>query len=66
MIGKRGILSGSPYTQTIAQALRTLEGGVDTLAFGIINMVPFCAAQAQTDANSLGKTLGEAIQTYSK
>lgn len=65
VIGKHGILSLTPFTQPIAAVLRTLEGGVDTLAFGIIDSVPGCAQDATQNKNNLDSTLGDAIDTYS-
>jgi len=56
LIGKDGILQsigGGP----IAAVLRALEKIVDTIAVGIIDAVPFCAAGAQSDANSLTKSI---------
>lgn len=65
VIGKHGLLSLTPFTQPIAQVLRTLEGGVDTIAFDIINEVPTCAQDATQNKNSLDSTLTDAINTYS-
>lgn len=65
VIGKHGLLSITPFTQPVAQILRTLEGGVDTLAFGIINEVPSCAKDAMQNKNSLDMTLQQSVQTYS-
>jgi hypothetical protein len=56
LIGKNGILTsigGAP----IAAVLRALEKIVDTIAFGIIDAVPFCAKGAQADADSLTKSI---------
>lgn len=64
VIGKHGLLSLTPFTQPIAQVLRVLEGGVDTLAFGIIDSVPTCAQEATQNKNSLDMTLEEAQNTY--
>ncbi|KAJ5569089.1 hypothetical protein N7450_011575 [Penicillium hetheringtonii] len=65
VIGKHGLLSLTPFTQPIAAVLRTLEGGVDTIAFGIIDSVPYCSQDATQNKNSLDSTLGDAIDTYS-
>lgn len=64
VIGKHGLLSLTPFTQPIAAALRALEGGVDTIAFGIIDSVPTCAQDATQNKNSLDSTLGDAVDTY--
>ncbi|KAJ5265072.1 hypothetical protein N7505_007865 [Penicillium chrysogenum] len=66
VIGKHGLLSLTPFTQPIAHVLRALEGGVDTLAFGIIDTVPTCAQDATQNKNSLDMTLQEAEDTYSQ
>ncbi|OJJ58353.1 hypothetical protein ASPSYDRAFT_46370 [Aspergillus sydowii CBS 593.65] len=66
VIGKHGLLSLTPFTQPIAHLLRALEGGVDTLAFGIIDTVPTCAQDAIQNKNSLDMTLQEAEDTYSQ
>lgn len=64
VIGKHGLLSLTPFTQPIAAVLRTLEGGVDTIAFGIIDTVPTCAEGATNDKNSLDMTLKDAQDKY--
>jgi hypothetical protein len=64
VIGKHGLLSLTPFTQPIAQVLRVLEGGVDTIAFAIIDQVPTCAQDATQNKNSLDSTLADAINTY--
>lgn len=65
VIGKHGLLSLTPFTQPMAAVLRTLEGGVDKLAFGIIDSVPTCAQDATQNKDSLDSTLGDAINVYS-
>lgn len=65
VIGKHGILSLTPFTQPIAAVLRTLEGVVDTLAFGIIDTVPTCAQDATQNKKSLDSTLQDAQDKYS-
>ncbi|KAJ5144439.1 hypothetical protein N7526_001947 [Penicillium atrosanguineum] len=65
VIGKHGLLSLTPFTQPISQVLRTLEGGVDTIAFGIIDTVPSCAQDATQNKNSLDSTLTDAVNEYS-
>lgn len=51
-IGKHGLLSLTPFTQPIGQVLRVLEGGVDALAFGIIDSVPNCGQEAKEQEQS--------------
>ncbi|KAF7540209.1 hypothetical protein G7054_g1608 [Neopestalotiopsis clavispora] len=64
VIGKHGLLSQTPFTAPMAAVLRTLEGAVDTLAFGVIDLVPTCAQGATQNLNSLDTTLNDAITTY--
>lgn len=64
VIGKHGLLSLTPFTQPIGAVLRTLEGGVDTLAFGIIDSVPTCAQDSTQNKNSLDSTLSDAVEKY--
>ncbi|KAJ5319902.1 hypothetical protein PENANT_c075G04585 [Penicillium antarcticum] len=65
VIGKHGILSTFSFTKPIATVLQTLEGGVDKLAFGIIDTVPTCAQDATQNKNALDQTLKDAETTYS-
>jgi hypothetical protein len=65
IIGKKGLLSGTPFTAPIAAGLRGIEGVVDKLAFGIIDLVPTCADGAKEDADALKGTIGDAIKEYS-
>ncbi|CAD6441284.1 0cb864f5-ed55-436c-a74e-906d753fb209 [Sclerotinia trifoliorum] len=63
LIGKGGLLQsvgGAP----IATVLRALEGVVDTIADGIIDAVPTCAAGAQSDAASLKTMIEKAECAY--
>ncbi|MCJ1334627.1 hypothetical protein MMC10_011339 [Thelotrema lepadinum] len=64
VIGTHGILALTPFTQPLAEILRLLEGGVDTLAFGIIDAVPTCAGEATDNKNSLDDSLQRAVDTY--
>ncbi|KAJ5278755.1 hypothetical protein N7478_004127 [Penicillium angulare] len=64
VIGKHGILSLTPFTKPIAAVLEQLEGGVDTLAFLIIDSVPTCAEDATSNKNMLDKSLEKAQDTY--
>lgn len=65
VIGKHGLLSQAQFTQPVAAILRQLESGVDTLAFGIIDLVPTCAEGATADKNKLDDTLQSAEDKYS-
>ncbi|KAG9566184.1 hypothetical protein KCU71_g4712, partial [Aureobasidium melanogenum] len=63
VIGKSGLLQ-SIFLGPVAAVLRSLEGVVDTLAFGVIDSVPFCASDATSDKDNLDGTLGKAICAY--
>ncbi|KAJ6171769.1 hypothetical protein N7470_000836 [Penicillium chermesinum] len=65
LIGKHGLLSLTPFTQPIAQVLRSDEGAVDTLAFGLIDALPVCAQDATQNKNNLDRTFDQAINEYS-
>ncbi|PMB69019.1 hypothetical protein BM221_005605 [Beauveria bassiana] len=64
VIGKSGLLSYTPLTAPIGAVLRTLEGVVDTLAFGIIALIPFCADDTQQRIDSLDQKFQEAKAAY--
>ncbi|RXG43089.1 hypothetical protein VDGE_06236 [Verticillium dahliae] len=53
IIGKSSFLSGTPFTAPITGVLRTIEGGVDKLAFGIIDLVPTCKKGLASDKKDL-------------
>ncbi|KAG9800722.1 hypothetical protein KCU95_g410, partial [Aureobasidium melanogenum] len=63
VIGKSGLLQ-SIFLGPVAAVLRSLENIVDTLAFGVIDSVPFCADDATSDKDNLDGTLGKAICAY--
>lgn len=65
VIGKEGFLSNTPYTAPMAAVLRTLEAGVDKLAYGIIDSVPTCADSAKKNKKMLDSTLANAVDAYS-
>ncbi|KAG9859598.1 hypothetical protein KCU77_g4809, partial [Aureobasidium melanogenum] len=54
----------SIFLGPVAAVLRSLEGVVDTLAFGVIDSVPFCADDATSDKDNLDGTLSKAICAY--
>ena len=64
VIGKHGLLEQTPFTQPLAQVLRVLEGGVDTLAFSVIDDVPTCADESTQQKNNLDQSLQDAVETY--
>ncbi|KAL9105679.1 MAG: hypothetical protein Q9227_009197 [Pyrenula ochraceoflavens] len=64
VIGSNGLLSTTPVTRPLGQVLSTLESVIDSLAFGIIDLVPACAKGATNDKNSLDQTLRRAVDTY--
>ncbi|KAG9691949.1 hypothetical protein KCU95_g7519, partial [Aureobasidium melanogenum] len=63
VIGKSGLLQ-SIFLGPVAAVLRSLEGVVDTLAFGVIDSVPACADNATSDKDNLDGTLSKAICAY--
>ncbi|KAG9855710.1 hypothetical protein KCU77_g5816, partial [Aureobasidium melanogenum] len=63
VIGKSGLLQ-SIFLGPVAAVLRSLEGVVDTLSFGVIDSVPFCADNATSDKDNLDGTLSKAICAY--
>ncbi|PMD12183.1 UVI-1 protein [Hyaloscypha hepaticicola] len=65
LIGKAGILNDLPLVgPPVAQVLRSLEGVVDTIAFGLIAAVPDVSAPFTTQKNALDVTIGQAIAAY--
>ncbi|KAI0503010.1 UVI-1 [Xylaria bambusicola] len=65
LIGKAGIITSVPVVgQPIAAVLRQVEGVVDTIAIGLINLVESRSQDLTSEANSLGNTLDLAIQKY--
>ncbi|KAI4726309.1 hypothetical protein E4T49_05949 [Aureobasidium sp. EXF-10728] len=63
VIGKSGLLQGV-FLGPVAAVLRSLEGVVDTLAFGVIDSVPVCADKATSEKGNLDDTLAKAICAY--
>ncbi|EMD59780.1 hypothetical protein COCSADRAFT_30546 [Bipolaris sorokiniana ND90Pr] len=65
LIGKAGLFTTIPFIgQPVAAVLRQVEGVVDTIAFGIIDLVESRAADLQREANNLGATLDICINSY--
>ena len=65
VIGKSSIFANTPFTAPMAAVLRAIEGGVDTLAYSLINTVPTCAADATKNKESLDVSLDQSIRAYS-
>ncbi|KAI4718188.1 hypothetical protein E4T48_05611 [Aureobasidium sp. EXF-10727] len=63
VIGKSGLLQGV-FLGPVAAVLRSLEGVVDSLAFGVIDSVPVCADKATSEKGNLDDTLAKAICAY--
>ncbi|KAI0478676.1 hypothetical protein GGR56DRAFT_672683 [Xylariaceae sp. FL0804] len=64
VIGKQSLFARYYYSAPMASILRSLEGGVDTLAYGIVDVVPTCARGAQSDKSKLDAALDQAIAKY--
>jgi len=65
LIGKAGLLNDLPFVgPPVAEVLRSLEAVVDTIAFGLIDLVPDVAAPFTNQMNSLDVTIGQAINAY--
>ncbi|KAM0329498.1 hypothetical protein ACHAQA_004807 [Verticillium albo-atrum] len=56
IIGKTSFFSQTPFTAPITAVLRIIEGGVDKLAFGIIDLVPTCSEGLMSDKKKLDAT----------
>ncbi|KAI6780644.1 uncharacterized protein J7T54_001148 [Emericellopsis cladophorae] len=66
VIGKAGLLNIVPFAgPLVATVLRELENIVDTLAEGIIMLVPTCQKGAKMDVADLNDTIEKAINAYS-
>lgn len=66
VIGKAGLLTIVPFAgPLVASVLRELESIVDTLAEGIISLVPTCEGGAKMDVADLNDTIEKAIKAYS-
>lgn len=63
VIGKSGLLEGI-FLGPVAAVLRSLEGVIDTLSFGVIDSAPVCEAAATTDKSHLDDILGKAVCAY--
>ncbi|KAI6546597.1 hypothetical protein MCOR05_000539 [Pyricularia oryzae] len=65
LIGKAGLFNTVPIIgQPVAAVLRQLESVVDTIAFGLIDLVQSRASDLTTQANQLGGTIEVCIQSY--
>ncbi|KAF5328341.1 hypothetical protein D9619_013315 [Psilocybe cf. subviscida] len=66
VIGKHSIFAQFGLTAPIAAVLRTVEAGVDTFAFQLINLIPDKRNTVQAQINSLDLTLKTSINTYTQ
>ncbi|KAK3389898.1 UVI-1 protein [Podospora didyma] len=65
LIGKSGLFTTVPIIGApVAQVLRSVEGVVDQIAFGLIDTVESQATSLQADADALKMTLRTAIDSY--
>ncbi|EPS45967.1 hypothetical protein H072_24 [Dactylellina haptotyla CBS 200.50] len=65
LIGKAGLFNTVPIIgEPVAGVLRSLEKIVDTIAFGLIDLVESQAVQMTMDKESLGGTITLAIDSY--
>jgi len=66
LIGKAGLFSDIPFIgEPVAEALRQVEGVVDTVALSLASMVPTYADQVGAKTGSLNTQLEQAITAYS-
>ncbi|KAM0271964.1 hypothetical protein ACHAQH_008871 [Verticillium albo-atrum] len=56
VIGKTSFLSNTPFIAPVTAVLRAIEGGVDDLAFGIIDLVPTCEDGLKDDKKDLDES----------
>lgn len=54
----------TPVSAPMGAVLRLIEGGVDTIAFTLIGLVPTCADEAQAAQMRLDKTLKDSEAAY--
>ncbi|OCL06642.1 UVI-1 protein [Glonium stellatum] len=65
LIGKAGLFSDVPLIGApVAAVLRSVEGVVDTIAFGLIDMVQSESADIASQQASLDQSLTQAITAY--
>jgi len=66
LTGKAGLFSDIPFIGApVAEALREIEGVVDSVALSLANMVPSYANQVASQTGSLNTSLTKAINAYS-
>ncbi|TDZ31637.1 hypothetical protein C8035_v001861 [Colletotrichum spinosum] len=65
LIGKAGLFNTVPFVgQPVAAVLRQVEAVVDSIAFSLIDLVQSRATDLTSQANSLGGSLQNAIDSY--
>lgn len=64
VVDKRNLIAKTPSLEPVADFLGQFQGAVDTLATGIIRVLPTCQDGAKGDYGKLQKTLAEAVKSY--
>ena len=65
LIGKAGLFNTVPFIgQPVASVLRQVEAVVDTIAFGLIDMLEGQVTDVQSQANNLHQTIEISISSY--
>lgn len=64
LASKKIVLDATTFIQPIEFLLVLLRAGLDSLAEGVIALVPTCGAKARDELKDLDKTLGETISTF--
>ncbi|KAL7920765.1 hypothetical protein ACQKWADRAFT_314486 [Trichoderma austrokoningii] len=64
LASKKNFIDATTLTQPIGSLMGTLRTGLNSLAAGVIALVPTCGAKARDELNDLDKTLGEAISAF--
>lgn len=64
LVSKKNFLDATTLIGPIGNLLGLLEAGINTLAEGVIALVPTCAAKARDELKDLDKTLGEAVTAF--
>ncbi|KAM0470885.1 hypothetical protein ACHAPX_009638 [Trichoderma viride] len=64
LASKKIVLDATTFLQPIEILLVLLRAGLDSLAEGVIALVPTCGAKARDELKDLDKTLGETISTF--
>lgn len=64
LASKKNFLDSTTLTEPIGSLLGLLRTGLNSLAGGVIALVPTCGAKARDELKDLDKTLGEAISAF--